>query len=157
MTGTVDWAGIGETIGGSVVMPALAPGLPASSPSTNDTVTGKAFVDVEDFVVDDRLSGTLLVVDRFTAIVVVGTLPGLRVVEGAVALFFAVAFPFNEIVVNVTLFTETLFAVTPFGAPTRTVRSGPTDPLFVTVPDAERIPIARTPDKTIIATNMAIN
>ena len=108
-------------------------------------------------MVDDRLSGTLLVVDRFTAIVVVGTLPGLRVVEGAVALFFAVAFPFNEIVVNVTLFTETLFAVTPFGAPTRTVRSGPTDPLFVTVPDAERIPIARTPDKTIIATNMAIN
>lgn len=159
MIGTVDWTGIGETIGGSVVMPALAPGLPASSPSKNETVTGKAVVDVEDFVVDDRFSGTLLVVGRFTAIVVVGTLPSLLVVEGVVALlfFFAVASAFNGIVVKATLFAVTLFAVTPFGAPTRTVRSGPTDPLFVTVPDAEPIPIARKPGKTIIAANMAIN
>lgn len=144
MVGTVDWAGIGETTGGSVVIPVLAPGFPASPPSTNETVTTAGVVDVEDLVVDDRLSGTLLVVDRFTTVVVSGTLPGLRVGEGVTARF---------VLTIVSLFTLVVF-LTAF---TRDDCSGPTSARLSTVPEAGRVAIARKTITTVIAINGAIN
>lgn len=158
MVGTVDWTGIGETIGGSVVMPALAPGLPASSPSTNETVTGKAVVDVENFVLDDRFSGTLLFVDRFTTIVVVGTLPSLRVVEGVAARVFLTIVPlFTSVVFRLVVLTAVVFTVILLTAFTRNGCSGRTSDRLSTVPDAGRVAIARKTTTTVIAINIAIN
>ena len=144
-------------------MPVLAPGLPASTPSTNETVTAAAVVDVEDLVVDDRPSGTLLVVDRFTTVVVGGILPGLRVGEGVAALFFLTivslfaVVAFAVVTFAVVVFGLVTFTVTLLTASIRNVCGGPTGARLSTVPNAERVSIARKTTTTVMATAIAIN